>query len=149
MQKKLYKAFILFRSHEFKLKYKSYKNKLTSILKLSEKAYYSTLFDKQRNNLSIFDYMGKGQENCMFLSTIDDQEIISIVQNFKSKYGFRSNMSTSRALLEVITTYLGNNKYAIGIFVDLRKAFDTVNHDILTLWYSWYSTYIDFKLHSK
>ena len=33
-------------------------------------------------------------------------------------------------LVEEITT-LDNNKYAIGIFVDLKKAFDTVNHDIL------------------
>ena len=51
-----------------------------------------------------------------------------------SQYGFRSNMSTSRALIELveeITASLDNTKYAIGIFVDLKKAFDTVNHNIL------------------
>ena len=39
-----------------------------------------------------------------------------------SQYGFRSNMSTSYALIELveeITTSVDNNKYAIGIFVDL------------------------------
>ena len=51
-----------------------------------------------------------------------------------SQYGFRSNMSTSRALLglvEEITNALDNKKYAIGVFVDLKKAFDTVDLDIL------------------
>ena len=51
-----------------------------------------------------------------------------------SQYGFRSNMSTSHALIELveeITASLVNNKYAIGIFVDLKKASDTVNHNIL------------------
>ena len=43
-------------------------------------------------------------------------------------------MSTTHALLELvqeITSSLDNNKYAIGVFVDLKKAFDTVDHDIL------------------
>ena len=43
-------------------------------------------------------------------------------------------MSTSHALIELaeeITTSIDNNEYAIGIFVDLKKAFDTVNHAIL------------------
>ena len=51
-----------------------------------------------------------------------------------SQYGFRSNMSTTHALLELveeITSSLDNNKYAIGVFIDLKKAFDTVDHDIL------------------
>ena len=45
-----------------------------------------------------------------------------------------------------ITNYLDNNKCYIGAFIDLKKAFDTVDNDILTkklflfLWYSWYST---------
>ena len=51
-----------------------------------------------------------------------------------SQYGFRSNMSTTEALLELveeITNYLEKNEYAIGVFIDLKKAFDTVDHDIL------------------
>ena len=34
-------------------------------------------------------------------------------------------------LVEEIIASLDNNKYAIGIFVDFRKAFDTANHNIL------------------
>ena len=51
-----------------------------------------------------------------------------------SQYRFRRNMSTSHALLELveeITTSLDKNKYVISIFVDHKKAFDSVNHNIL------------------
>ena len=51
-----------------------------------------------------------------------------------SQYRFRSNMSTSQALLELIeeiTSSLDNKKYSVGIFIDLKKAFDTIDHDIL------------------
>ena len=51
----------------------------------------------------------------------------------ESQYGFRENRSTSLALMELIEeiTNCIENKYAIGIFIDLKKAFDTINHDIL------------------
>ena len=43
-------------------------------------------------------------------------------------------MSTTEALLDLveeITTSLEKNKYTVGVFIDLKKAFDTVDHDIL------------------
>lgn len=33
--------------------------------------------------------------------------------------------------IEEITNAIEKNQYAIGIFIDLKKAFDTINHDIL------------------
>ena len=51
-----------------------------------------------------------------------------------SQYGFRSSMSTTEALLDLveeITTSLDKNKYTVGLFIDPKKAFDTVDHDIL------------------
>ena len=51
-----------------------------------------------------------------------------------SQGGFRSNMSTTEALLDLveeITTSLYTNKYTVGVFIDLKKGFDIVDHDIL------------------
>ena len=51
-----------------------------------------------------------------------------------NQYGFRSNRSTSLALLELvekITKSIDDGKYIIGIFIDIKKAFDTIDHNIL------------------
>ena len=51
-----------------------------------------------------------------------------------SQYGFRSNRSTSLAILDLIeelTSASDNSKYTIGVFIDLRKAFDTIDHTLL------------------
>ena len=50
-KKRLYKAFIISQSSEAELKYKTYKNKLASVLRCSEKTYYSELLEKQKNNV--------------------------------------------------------------------------------------------------
>ena len=53
---------------------------------------------------------------------------------YKLQFGFRSKHSTNHALInitETIRSALDSKKIAAGIFVDLQKAFDTVNHEIL------------------
>ena len=53
---------------------------------------------------------------------------------FENQFGFRKQNSTVHALIQIteqITSLIENGKYGCGIFIDLRKAFDTVNHAIL------------------
>ena len=50
------------------------------------------------------------------------------------QYGFREGMPTSHALVELldeITNSLDNKKSAVGVLIDLKKAFDTVDHQLL------------------
>jgi hypothetical protein len=53
---------------------------------------------------------------------------------FKNQYGFRKDHSTSLALhnlFDNITKAIDQKEYTIGVFIDLSKAFDMVNHEIL------------------
>ena len=60
---------------------------------------------------------------------IEDNNLLS-----KYQFGFRKNHSTELALIEMVDQIkmsLDDSKITCGIFVDLSKAFDTVNHEIL------------------
>ena len=53
---------------------------------------------------------------------------------YSNQFGFRKSHGTSHAiisLVEKVSKALDTGKFVIGVFLDLRKAFDTVNHDIL------------------
>ena len=50
------------------------------------------------------------------------------------QFGFRAKHSTTHALISItekIRSALDAGKVTCGIFIDLQKAFDTVNHEIL------------------
>ena len=60
---------------------------------------------------------------------------------YKSQYGFRKGHSTEFAALELIDKLayqMDKGKNPITIFLDLSKAFDTLNHDILHTKLSYY-----------
>ena len=49
-------------------------------------------------------------------------------------YGFLNKHSTRHVILDIVNTIhsnMDNRKYSRGIFIDLKKAFDNVNHEIL------------------
>ena len=53
---------------------------------------------------------------------------------FPGQYGFRSGHSTAMAVLEMVERVRGSwakGNAALGVFIDLKKAFDTVDHDLL------------------
>ena len=55
-------------------------------------------------------------------------------QFYDKQFGFRKGYSTNHALLKIvegIRENLDNKTFVCGVFVDLEKAFDTVNHQIL------------------
>ena len=49
-------------------------------------------------------------------------------------FGFREKYLTNHALaslIEIIKKYLDENNFVCGVFIDLKKAFDTDDHQIL------------------
>ena len=67
--------------------------------------------------------------NSRLLNYLTVNKILSVKQ-----YGFRKGHSTGMALLHMIndiTEGLDNKLFCIGIFIDLSKAFDTVDHKLL------------------
>ena len=74
---------------------------------------------------------------------------------FDQQFGFRSNRSTVHALtlmVDKIQKAIDNKNYSCGVFIDLCKAFDTVDHHILLdkleyygirgIAHKWFSSYL-------
>ena len=60
---------------------------------------------------------------------LEDNKII-----YYKQFGFRKNFSTALAIITLVENVqipLDNNKFGCRIFIDLGKAFDTVDHNIL------------------
>ncbi len=55
---------------------------------------------------------------------------------YEHQYGFQRKKSTEHSLTHstnFISNALNDNKYCLGVFFDLKKAFDVCSHDILLM----------------
>ncbi|CAB3997091.1 Hypothetical predicted protein [Paramuricea clavata] len=100
---------------------------VTPIFKAGDKQ----IFENYRP-ISVLTCFSKLLEKLMYkrlISFIEKNKILT-----ENQYGFRCNKSTEIAIVNLvskITKAIDEGKYTIGIFLDLSKAFDTVDHDIL------------------
>ena len=65
----------------------------------------------------------------------------SLIISYFSQYGFRNSHSTELTALEMVNRIIidmDNNKLPINIYLDLSKAFDTLDHNILLHKLSYY-----------
>ena len=82
--------------------------------------------------ISILSFFANVSEKLLYkylLSFLDINDIL-----YKHQFGFREKHSTQQAiiiLVEKITNAWESGDIAIGVFLGLKKAFDTVPHDIL------------------
>ena len=82
--------------------------------------------------ISILAALGKIFEKIIFLQLSRHCEVNNIIN--PHQWGFRRGLSTDIAIgkfLERVIEGFNENKYGIGVFLDLQKAFDLVNHSLL------------------
>ena len=82
--------------------------------------------------ISVLPYFSKFYEKLMYSRLYGFIEKSAIL--FHTQHGFQPGRSPFMSLLSMqdkISNAIENNEYSIGIFFDLAKAFDTVNHKIL------------------
>ena len=104
--------------------------KLSKVIPVYKKS--SKLEPSNYRPISLLSNINKIFEKIMFKRLYDFLEKNKCIYDLQ--FGFRSKHSTSHALItitEQIRTALDEGEQACGVFIDLQKAFDTVNHEIL------------------
>ena len=82
--------------------------------------------------ISVLSNFSKLFEKAMYHRLYNYLEEFKIL--YPLQFGFREKCSTTHALVSItesIRQSIDNNEFGCGLFIDLKKAFDTVNHTIL------------------
>ena len=82
--------------------------------------------------ISLLSNISKLYERAMHTRVYDFLEKYKLL--YERQFGFRKKHSTNHAILSILEDIKNNldiNNFVCGVFIDLEKAFDTVNHDIL------------------
>ena len=108
------------------------KNKIAKVIPIFKKG--STKDTNNYRPISLLSIFSKIMEKLMAPRITQYLELLSII--YPQQFGFRNGYSTSHSLISITETIretIEKKKYGCGVFIDLKKAFDTVNHQILLL----------------
>ena len=82
--------------------------------------------------VSVLPIFSKILERLMYNRLLNYLEVNALISD--KQFGFRNNHSTYMALAKLvdrITSELEQRRHCVGIFIDLSKAFDTLDHGVL------------------
>ena len=107
-------------------------SKLARVIPIYKEKGHNYLYTNYRP-ISLIPVMSKIMEKLIYNKITEFLMRYNII--YKSQYGFRRGHNTTHAILDFLKTVessLDKNEYSIGVLCDLSKAFDTLDHGILT-----------------
>ena len=103
--------------------------------------------------ISVLSCFSKMLEKIVYSTTVTFLNKYNLL--CKNQYGFRPGYSTYLALIDLtnkVVKAFEDNAYVVGLFLNISKAFDTINHDILLdklsyygirgTTYDWFASYL-------
>ena len=82
--------------------------------------------------ISLLSTLSKILEKIVSIQLVNHLELNKLI--YKHQYGFQRNKSTEHHLIHLsnfVSNAINENKYCIGVFLNLKKAFDVCSHTIL------------------